>query len=179
MVEKVKKILDKRESKILKDDKRKSSAVLIPLFEKDNKIHLLFTKRNSTVTFHKGQICFPGGASDLKDSSLEETALRETEEEIGVLPEDVLILGRLDDRYTLTSNFIISPFVGKIQYPYPFKINYQEIDKILEVPLSRLVEENNNSIDNSYYYNGEEIWGATAIILTQFLYIIRGEKVWT
>jgi len=176
MVDKIQILLNKRERKILKNDKKKSSAVLIPLFEKENKIHLIFTKRNNKVSFHKGQICFPGGALDSKDCSLKDAALRETKEEIGVYPKNVAILGSLDDQYTLTSNFIITPFVGKIPYPYPFRINYKEIDTILQVPISGLLEKNNNSAHYKYYYKGEEIWGATAIILKQFLDIIRGEE---
>src|SRR3990172_10760635 len=111
-----------------------SAAVLIPLFNLDGKYNLLFTKRTNLVETHKGEISFPGGVFDKNDSSLLDTALRETEEEVGINSNDVEILGELDDIETNT-NFNISPFVGVIPYPYEFRINGIEIEKLLNIPL--------------------------------------------
>ena len=110
------------------------AAVLIPLFQANGEYRILFTKRTSRVETHKGQISFPGGGVDEGDASEEETALREAEEEIGLRRQDVTVLGRTDDALTMVSNYIVHPFVGHIPYPYDFKINPREVDRILEVP---------------------------------------------
>lgn len=161
------------------------AAVLLPLYEKEGEYYILLTKRTQDLEHHKGQICFPGGAHHRQDRSLRDTALRETYEEIGVPPEDVEILGELDNMGTLTSNFLITPFVGIIPYPYEFSINENEIEELIEVPLSALADEKNYreepyTIEGTTYmgsvfeYNGKVIWGATARILKQFLELVFG-----
>src|SRR2546425_13341591 len=92
------------------------AAVLILVQDKDGEPHVLFTERTHQVEHHKGQICFPGGACDETDDSLEATALRETFEEIGVRPEHVRIIGQLDDMVTI-SNFRVTPYVGLLSSP--------------------------------------------------------------
>jgi 8-oxo-dGTP pyrophosphatase MutT (NUDIX family) len=124
-----------------RDGTYRRSAVLIPLFEAKGEFRLLFTKRTTKVEAHKGQISFPGGRTDRGDKSPEETALREAEEEIGLRREDVTMLGRIDDAVTLTSNYIVHPFVGLIPHPYYFRINPGEVDRILEVPLEIFLPE--------------------------------------
>lgn len=139
------------------------------------------------MNFHKGQVCFPGGARQQSDSSLLQTALRETEEEIGLKAKDVEILGELDDSITINTGYIISPFVAFIPYPYPFKANHREIKQIFSVPLSVLMGEANlkqgcQTINNqtftvySYEYGGHIIWGATARILKQFTGLLKSES---
>src|SRR5262245_56549999 len=91
----------------------KPAAVLVPFLEKEGETYLLFTRRTESVRDHKGQISFPGGARDPGDPSLRETALRETEEEIGVPRHAVEVLGELDDYVTVT-NYMITPYVGII-----------------------------------------------------------------
>ena len=179
---KIRNILTSREQKtvLASDAPLKPAAILLPLFKKGNKYHLLFTKRTETVEYHKGQICFPGGAQDTSDTDPEQTALRETYEEIGVRPEDVKILGMLDKMGTITSNFLITPFVGIIPYPYEFRINKDEIEELIEIPLSVLADkkyyrEDTYVIDgvartgSIFEYRGKIIWGATARILKQFI----------
>jgi 8-oxo-dGTP pyrophosphatase MutT (NUDIX family) len=156
------------------------AAVLVPIFCKEGEYHILFTKRSSQVPYHKGQVSFPGGARSEVDSSLLDTALRESWEEIGLRAEDVEVLGELDDIPTTTSSFNISPFVASIPYPYEFTINRDEIDEIFHVPVSVLLYESNwrqehytfgNEIfvNCSYEYEGKVIWGATAQIVQQFI----------
>ena len=156
------------------------AAVLLPFYEKEDKYHILFTKRSEKMEHHKGQISFPGGASHVQDRNLMDTAIRETFEEIGVHPQDVDILGELDNIGTLTSNFLITPFVGIIPYPYDYIVNEDEIQQLIEVPLSALIDftnlrEETHVINGTEYlesifdYNGHVIWGATAIIMKQFL----------
>jgi len=141
------------------------------------------------VEFHKGQICFPGGTYQPGDTSLLQTALRETEEEIGLKAEDVKILGELDDTITVTSGYVISPFVVFIPHPYLFKVDHREIKQILSVPLSAMMDEANfrqgedmqtleGEIIPVYYceYKGHIIWGATARILKHFTDLLRPES---
>ena len=159
------------------------AAVLIPLYERDGEYYVLLTKRTETLVHHRGQICFPGGAVHHKDRNLQDTALRETFEEIGVPPADVQLLGELDNMGTVTSNFLITPFVGVIPYPCSFTVSQDEIDELVEVPLASLADESNYREeeyvigDNTYTgsifdYEGKVIWGATARILKQLLEII-------
>ncbi len=159
------------------------AAVLVPLFYQGNELYLLFTQRSDKVTYHKGQISFPGGVHAPDDTTLLDTALRESYEEIGLEPKDVDILGELDDAVTLLTSFAISPFVALIPYPYPFRICTEEIDEILSIPLSVLCGKNNfrveyEVIDNSvlpayfYEYKGKVLWGATARIVNQLIELL-------
>ncbi|MGC8603366.1 MAG: NUDIX hydrolase, partial [Desulfomonilaceae bacterium] len=95
-----------------------NAAVLVPIFRKDANLHLLLTQRSEMVEHHKGEISFPGGKLDVSDPDLRSCALRETLEEIGILPQDVKIIAELDDFYTVATNFHVVPFVGFIPYPY-------------------------------------------------------------
>jgi len=154
-----------------------ASAVLIPIFSDQGQYHLLFTERSDEVDSHKGQVCFPGGKQEPADATLLETALRETEEEISLKAGDVEILGELDDMPTITTNYIISPFVGFIPHPYPFRVDSREIRQLFSVPLEFLADEANFREDTwSWEYEGHTIWGATARILGQFVELLRTES---
>jgi 8-oxo-dGTP pyrophosphatase MutT (NUDIX family) len=161
------------------------SAVLLPLYEKAGDLHLVFIKRTETVQYHKGQISFPGGRHQPEDGSLLETALRESWEEIGLEPRDAEILGELDDIATYTTNFVISPYVAAIPYPYQFRPSPEEVEEIIEVPLTVLLNGANYSeeevylgdqciVQHFYRYGDRVIYGATARILKQFLEIAFG-----
>lgn len=176
-------VLTRREPTTINDPALVPAAVLLPLFDKDDEPHLLFTKRTQTVATHKGQISFPGGARDLEDASLEFTALRETFEEVGVRSQDIEVLGRLDDILTHSSNFVVSPFVAAIPYPYEFNVCQAETEYLLEVPVSALLERScftedaivkNGVVQPAYFYQYQDhlIWGATARILNQFLHSV-------
>ncbi len=160
------------------------AAVLIPLYESSGRNHIVFIKRTELVSTHKGQYSFPGGARELTDDSFLETALRESNEEIGLRPEDVEILGELDDEVTTTSNFVMTPFVGFIPWPYVFTLNEWEVDSVITVPLDFLLDERCLTLDTeelegktipsySYDYKGHIIWGATARVLYKLLAIVR------
>jgi 8-oxo-dGTP pyrophosphatase MutT (NUDIX family) len=173
----IEKILRHRKTNKITGEDLKASAVLIPLFYNQGQCHVLFTERSDEVNFHKGQVCFPGGSREPSDSSLLQTALREIEEEIGLKAKDVEILGEFDDNVTLTSNYVISPFVAFIPYPYPFKADHREIKEIFSVPLSFLMDEANFKPDSyTYEYEGHIIWGATARILRQFVDLLKSES---
>ncbi len=156
------------------------AAVLIPLFCKDGEYQILFTQRSEQVQNHKGQISFPGGGRTKEDDTLRDTALRESQEEIGLQPKDADIVGELDDTPTTTSGFIISPFVAFIPYPYVFKLSPYEIKESFSVPVEALIHKAKKRKEQytfgkqvftgySYEYQGRVIWGATAKILGQLL----------
>ena len=177
MKQRIEKILRQRKKKKITGENLKASAVLIPLFYNQGQYHVLFTERSEEVDFHKGQVCFPGGTREPSDSSLLQTALREAEEEIGLRAKDIEILGEFDDRVTLTSNYVISPFVALIPHPYPFKADAREIREIFSVPLSFLMDEANFKQESyEYEYEGHIIWGATARILRQFVDLLKSES---
>ncbi len=161
------------------------AAVLIPLYEKDQRLHVLLTKRTDLVEHHKGQISFPGGALDEGDPGLDVCALRETHEEIGVHPDHVEVFGPMDDMITV-SNFVVTPYVGALTHPapYPFAPNAHEVAEIIEAPVDHLLD-NRNLIEEvrrlqgqdvvlpSFRYGEHVIWGATARMLKRFLDLIR------
>ena len=164
------------------------SAVLVPLFYREEQIYLLFTRRSERVNFHKGEICFPGGTREEYDSTLLQTALREAKEEIGLEVGDAEILGELDDCITQNTHYVISPFVTFIPYPYTFKLDGREVEQIITVPLSILVDETSfeqngyhagedrDEYDTSYECAGYTVFGATARILRQFINILCSQE---
>ncbi len=163
------------------------ASVLIALFEKEGRTYVVFTRRTQIVEHHKGQICFPGGGCEAGETKLN-TALRESFEEIGLRPEDVEVLGELDDTRTVTSNFIVSPFVAHIPYPYEFHPSSFEIDAMILLPLDELrnpvnwrteVCELGDGTKGEVYFvevDGAAVWGATAKILKQLVEILGETK---
>jgi len=160
------------------------AAILLLVYDRDGEAHVLFTERTHQVEHHKGQISFPGGACDDGDDCLETTALRETSEEIGVRPEDVEIVGQLDEMLTI-SNFRVTPYVGILttNSEYPFVINEHEVAQVVQVPLPHLLDERNMELEvrehkgkqvlvPAYTFEGHRIWGATARMLRQFLELL-------
>jgi 8-oxo-dGTP pyrophosphatase MutT (NUDIX family) len=171
------KILRHHRKKKITGENLRASAVLVPLFYNHGQYHVLLTERSEEVNFHKGQVCFPGGTREPSDSSLLQTALREAEEEIGLRAQDVEILGEFDDSLTLTSDYVISPFIAFIPHPYPLKADGREIREIFSVPLSFLMDEANFKQDSyEYVYDGHIIWGATAGILKQLIDLLKSES---
>lgn len=161
------------------------AAVLLLLTNRASP-HVLFVKRTDHVAHHKGQISFPGGLVETLDGSRLETALREAQEEIGLPPEAVEVLGTLDDTETRATQFVITPFVGLIREPVRYRPDGTEIERVLEVPLAALLDPGNFRVEMweldgeahpvyFYEYRGETIWGATARILKQFLDLVFPE----
>jgi 8-oxo-dGTP pyrophosphatase MutT (NUDIX family) len=182
--EKIRKVLASRKKLVIIDSSLTDAAVLLPIFVKDGKCHIVFTKRTDHLTHHSGQISFPGGGRHDDDESLLQTALRESREEIGLKESDVEILGELDNAATVTSLFRISPFVGLIPYPYKFKQDKFEVQEIFDLPLEELMHKAHKKEESTVYgdkivkvytfeLDGRIIWGATAWILNQFLEILR------
>jgi 8-oxo-dGTP pyrophosphatase MutT (NUDIX family) len=175
--ERIERLLRHRKKERITGENLKASAVLVPLFCSQGQYHILFTERSDDVVFHKGQVCFPGGTQEPSDSSLLETALRESKEEIGLEAKDIEVLGELDDMLTFVTGYVISPFVASIQPPHSLKTNGREVKGTFAVPLSFLMDEANFKPDSySYEYEGHTIWGATARILRQFVGLLESES---
>lgn len=161
------------------------AAVLMPIHCDTADCRIVFAQRSQNVLYHKGQNAFPGGRHELADRDLLATALRESQEEIGLNPADVEVLGELDDQVT-TSGFVISPFVGAIPHPYRFVAHRGEVDDIFDVPLSVFLADRNwreeqpedGDAAPTYYvdYRGRTIWGATARILKQFVRLLSARS---
>ncbi len=159
------------------------AAVLVLIVRHPDGPRLVYTRRTDQVLHHKGEVSFPGGACEAGDSDPVWTALRETWEEIGVNPADVEVLGELDEIIT-RSNFIVTPVVGVVDGPYPFRPNPTEVAEIIEVPLEELFRPENVVLEPrqvrgewilapTYYYRGHRIFGATAMITRQLLELLE------
>jgi len=160
------------------DTRLKCAAVLVPLAFSGGEWHLLFTRRTDRVQSHKGQVSFPGGACDDGETTPEQTALRESEEEIGMRREDVTVLGRLSRLITISS-YRVTPVVGVIPFPYAFKVAGVEVARVFTIPLLWLSDRNNywefvlrdseRSLITYHPFDGELLWGATARMTVTFL----------
>jgi len=159
----------------------KCAAVLIPLAWFRDEWHLLYTRRTDKVETHKGQVSFPGGACDPGEEMPEQTALRETDEEIGIRPQDVRVLGCLAPMITITS-FRVTPVVGVVSWPYTFRVENAEVARVFTMPLAWLADKSNRwefKIPGRKYglivyhpYDGETLWGATAIMTDRFMQVL-------
>jgi 8-oxo-dGTP pyrophosphatase MutT (NUDIX family) len=158
------------------------AAVLVPIFPKNGEPYLLFTKRTEQLSHHRGEISFPGGVSQPNDADRTATALRETWEEVGIAPGDVDVLGTLDDVSSI-HNYLVTPVVGFFPGSYPLRLNRDEIDRIIQVPLAHLLRPEIFRVEDwrwqgrqhpvyFYTYQGDEIWGMTATILKCLLDIV-------
>ena len=166
------------------DTAAKRAAVLVPFFKREDDYHLLFTLRTSNLPTHKGDVSFPGGRVDKKDTSLLHTALRESEEELGLHPSDVQLIGPLDDLRTMASDYVVTPYVGLIPHPYDFQPNAWEVAEIFSVPFTFLADHGNLNAETwlydgttipiqTYRYRGYKIWGATQRMIQNMLDILK------
>ena len=162
----------------------KQSSVLLLLFPEDDQIYICLTRRPPTMTYHPGQISFPGGKVEKEDLSAEMTALREAREEVGIDPASIEILGKLSDLYVEVSKFSIQPFLAWAHKKPEFLVNAGEVEELILFPLSKFVANENISetelntvtgplLIRYYPYNGEIIWGATAMILSELIEILK------
>lgn len=157
------------------------ACVLIPLRQTAAGWSVVFTRRSEKLTAHSGQIAFPGGAVE-RGESLLDAAVREAEEEVGIPPAQVEIIGRLDDLVT-NSGFLVAPFAAVIREPVEYVIQESEVVEVFEVPIDRLLDLRNpevryvtfrNRRHPAYYYRYEhyEIWGLTGRMLKAFLDVV-------
>lgn len=168
------------------DVEPKLSAVLALLFPKNNEPHVLLTLRNSYNGVHSKQISFPGGKREEFDNSFEQTALRETEEEVGISPESIQVIGQLTEVYIPPSRFLVHPFVGTCSAQPLYRPDSTEVSEIIECPISQLLDDSiikekeifvtttQLKMKTKYFdVNGHVVWGATAIMLSELKDIIK------
>jgi len=162
--------------------KLRPSAVLVPLIIRESGISLLLTQRAEHLRHHAGQISFPGGSMDDTDDDLTHTALRETEEEVGIAQSDIKVLGKLPMQPT-GSGFLIQPIVGVLPNSFDLILAEEEVSDAFEVPLDFLFNPDNQNHSYQEYggknysiysipYDGWDIWGATANIIVKFSKLI-------
>ena len=156
----------------------KDAAVLVPLYLDSGSLHAVFTKRRDDLKRHAGEISFPGGRQDFPDEDLCTTALRETEEEIGLSRDDVELVGALEPVGTFVTNYKIHPFVGVIKPGHAWTPQPTEVEEVLELSLPDLRDgyENQRLIRRgvpfktpTYTVGRHFVWGATARILQHLL----------
>jgi len=183
-VDQIRKFLNGYQRRELGKPGLKKAAVLILFYPKGNDLYVLLTKRTEDVEHHKGQISFPGGSCDDQDDHIVATALRESDEEIGLPAGTVEVLGIFNE-YETPSGFAITPVVAYAGCLPPLKANEMEVAEILEVPVSVFLDKGNERVEKIvrlgkiidvyfYRFGKYEIWGATAAILRAFLGSLKG-----
>ncbi len=164
----------------------KPAAVLLPIVSYPDGPTVLFTKRTDKLDHHPGQVSFPGGHANIGDKSPIETALRETEEEVGIHHRHIRTIGRIDT-YLTSSRFSIIPIVGLLAPPFDIDPDPVEVAEVFEVPLTFLLDGENHwktlyhKHDKSWEtyempYNGYRIWGVTAGMFRNFYEIVVGNR---
>jgi 8-oxo-dGTP pyrophosphatase MutT (NUDIX family) len=171
---------------LLSDPSSTKAAVLLLLYNINGSICIIFTKRQEYKGIHSGQISFPGGKYEASDKSIFHTALRETEEEIGVNANTIQLLGRLSSLYIPVSRTDVTPIIGYTSERPDFLIDPYEVEYLIEANLEQLLDPSikeikpyKNSLSNDIPYfniNGNHVWGATAMILNEFLEILKDMK---
>ena len=166
--------------------KKPKKAAVLALFYPDNEqnTRFLLTLRASYNGTHSAQVSFPGGKSEEKDIDFMHTAKRETHEEVGIKQEDINIIKQLTDAYIPPSNFLVTPFIGMLDYTPNFKTN-NEVEELIEVTLSDLLDDTNVVIQNlttsymknidvpCFKLNNYTVWGATAMILSEIKDVLK------
>lgn len=159
----------------------RESAVLLLLYLKHEKWHSILIERQHYPGVHSGQISFPGGKMEIEDPDIQATALRETEEEIGIKAAHISLLGTLTELFIPPSNFLVQPFVGLYNQTPIFRAEQKEVASLIEFPISLLLEHEIQKEESIYLKDydmelvvpcfkieGHTVWGATAMILQEF-----------
>ncbi len=163
----------------------KPAAVLVPLIDRPDELTVLFTQRTSHLAHHAGQVSFPGGHIEPDDSGPAETALRETEEEVGIERRHVDLVGHLDT-YVTRTGFVVAPIVGVVSPPFTLRPDPHEVAEVFEVPLGFLLDRQNHhrcsaefeGVSRHFWampYGGYYIWGATAGMVVNMCDILDSE----
>ena len=169
-------------------DNARIGAVMILLHENQKEWHTILIRRTEDGNTHSGQISFPGGKKDDSDESIEYTAIRECEEEIGILQKDIEVIGCLTPLYIPPSNFLVTPTIGILHHLQQFKLSEREVKEVIKVPLSVLFQEGikvthrvqrsdykHLDVETPVYKLSEDIiiWGATAMMIAELEYICK------
>jgi 8-oxo-dGTP pyrophosphatase MutT (NUDIX family) len=185
MIETIRRRLKVYQPRHIEPDGLPLAAVLVPIYDRQDDLNIVFTKRTDRVQHHRGEISFPGGAMDPEDMDLTATALRECEEEIGLQAEHIEMIGQLDDVVTVSS-FHVSVYVGEVRQshsPYNWQPHEHEVAEVLEVPLAHLLDVSNLVevprqrdgelvIMEGFRFGDHIIWGATGRMLRNFLDVV-------
>ncbi len=174
-----------RQALPLPSDRPRRSAVLALLHRASQEVALVFTLRPTSLRHHGGQISFPGGGVEPQDATCEATALRETEEELGISTERVEVLGELSCLFIAPSENLVHPFVGWLPDLPPLRPNPLEVSSVISIPLRVLLDPETLDVHRwrrngqmltapCYRVGGACIWGATAMMLSELLELIRG-----
>lgn len=159
-------------------------GVLLLLDPHEEETKIIFTLRKQYLGTHSGQMSFPGGKQESSDSDIIHTALRETSEEIGIAPEHIRVIGRLSELYIPPSNFLVYPTVGVLREEARFIKQENEVEEIIKIPLSFFLDEKSRGTAKinagqghmvdvpAYIYGDYTIWGATAIMMSEFIYMM-------
>lgn len=174
----------RRYANLIPPDNARKSAILIAFYPFKNQIYIPLILRPPYDGTHGGQMAFPGGRMEDDDESLERTALREAQEEIGIKAIDIKVIGQLTEIYIPPSNFIVQPIVGFLNYRPDFYPDPIEVDKIFEININELCD--NNAIENrkikvrglwletpGYAVANQWIWGASALMLAELIEVIN------
>jgi 8-oxo-dGTP pyrophosphatase MutT (NUDIX family) len=163
-------------------------GVLLLLDPSGDELKVILTLRKQYDGTHSGQMSFPGGKQEPTDAGIVQTALRETNEEIGISPEHIRIIGRLSELYIPPSNFLVYPSVGVMSGEASFKKQDDEVEEIVSIPLAFFLDKGHrtttkikvmgNSTVNvpAYVYERYTIWGATAIMMSEFVYALLDDN---
>jgi 8-oxo-dGTP pyrophosphatase MutT (NUDIX family) len=162
-----------------KTERSRQAGVLVLLYPEAGEWCFVLTRRTETLRGHSGQISFPGGRRDPGDRTLVDTALRETCEELGTCDPNIAVLGSLSPIYIPPTDFEVFPTVAALDYPPAFQPNPEEVAEVFAVPLSALVDDAYKRVEQwpfdgvhinipFYAFNGHKVWGATAIMLSEF-----------
>ncbi len=165
-------------------DTAKKSAVLLMLYEKNNSTHIVLIVRATGNNVHSGQISFPGGKCEQFDENIIATALREANEEIGVNVENIKVIGQLSSLFIPVSNFLVYPVVAYHTGSLELNPNRAEVAELLEIPIHSLLNSKNKVISKvnsrgnmvnvpSFVIQDKIIWGATAMIINEFVYVLK------
>lgn len=158
------------------------AAVLIPIFQGEAELEVLFTRRAAHLKHHAGQVSFPGGRHETADASLEHTALRETQEETGIQRELVEVIGHLPRMYTI-SYYDVDPIVGLVRPGFELVPDRAEVDQIFSVPLAFFADSRHQKIVTrefwgqqfpmvEFHFEEHRIWGATAAMMVTLMEIL-------
>lgn len=164
----------------------KLSAVMCLFFEDNNESFGLLMERTEDGGAHSGQVSFPGGKKDSIDSNLQETALRETFEEVGIPNHSIQVIGGLTEVYIPVSNFLVQPYVGIIEKGFELKLSKAEVKTVFYFSVNELLNPNNKQLETiqnhkgvkmnnipCFILNERKVWGATAVILNEIKHIMQ------
>ena len=168
----------------------REGGVCLLLYRKDGVWHIPLIKRTPYTGVHSAQISFPGGRREVQDQNLQETAFRETEEEIGVNRSRIQAIGELSSVYIPPSSFLVSPHIAMLSERPSFRVDPKEVDFVMEVPfaqtfLNAMIHEElvtksggNTSLKvNAFSFQGEVIWGATAMVINELVHLAREYEI--